>query len=99
MIVQEVVSTAGARTTCRFVGDAKYCRNDLVNNMGRILSLAFGTTRRMSHEYSLEECSGVLRKVLYVVRVRMVLCSRLQETQVSVRVLVRYHEAQWTTLP
>ena len=53
----------------------------------------------MSHEYSVEECSGVLRKVLYVLRVRMVLCSGLQETQGSVRVLVRYHEAQWTTLP
>ena len=53
----------------------------------------------MSHEYSVEECSGVLRKVLYVVRVRMVLCSGLQETQGSVDVLVGYHEAQWATLP
>ena len=40
----------------------------------------------MSHEYSVEECSGVLRKVLYVLRVRMVLCSGLQETHASVRV-------------
>ena len=42
--------------------------------------------RRGSGNADIRWFVGVLRKVLYVVRVRMVLCSGLQETEASVRV-------------